>query len=452
MQIFQIARLILITCIFFGICSAPALAGNSHDIDLDLGDQVTGMTQTGNGYNKKTGSTELIFKDSGSSGGKTIAVDDLKVTTINEIRSDIIAGRGAQVSIGDVELSDLQANSITIDTRNTVVKTIDASDGQDFELGTVKLKGFHGNSATIKHDNFLGGDVKVLSGSSVSIGKTSVGDDLTHEHSQTSGNKTNFLPVPEMPEFYPGIKDPGFAGVKWAELGYGFNRILTPNDKEKLREELYNDALTYHTLADIASQQANIAQQNGDIKLAEYYEEQYQRNIRIYNSFNQAQQAVLANSLDSAYAKAEAAYEIIKATTKVTAAAVGGPYASKVIDSLYLGLDFAINSSDQGVDFASRELISDLAMIAITNIKFNGQDSIASYLDKNTGDLVGKSGMYEDISKYINSKETKEQLMRAAHHLIDSQTSDFTESQIETLANNIMRNLETQLIKQSQAA
>ncbi len=200
MTFFQTIQPVLIALSFFCITSSQALAGNSHDLDLDFGDQAARMTQTGDGYNKKTGSTELIFKGSGSSGGKTIAVDDLKVTTINEVRSDIIAGKGAQVSIGDVELSDLQANSITIDTRNTVVKTIDVSDVQDFQMGTVKLKGFHGNSATIKHDNFLGGDVKVQSGSSVSIGKAQIGIIPDSNDSGLSrGNIEKEMIIPQQP-------------------------------------------------------------------------------------------------------------------------------------------------------------------------------------------------------------------------------------------------------------
>jgi hypothetical protein len=402
-----------------------------------------------------------------SNEGKSVEVDVLTVTTTNKIQAGIEAENGSRVSVGDVELSNVEADSVAIDTKNTVSGKVEAKEGGEFQLGTVKLQNFRGESAKIEAENEMRGNVSSQQGSTVSIGNTNIGnvedqqEFMQNRGSLTEGARPNNLlsskgadiknpegqepivpEMPGMPDYYPGMDE-----SIWAALGYAIGDLLTSEDLDELYRQMYNDAQQYYSIAEIALARWEKALKNGDDEQAEYFKEQYYRNLDIFNSFNEAASSVRSNNLDGAYAKAEAAYKIIKTTSKIVAAASGIPGADKAMDLLYLGLDFGINSSEKGIKYAGTEIMEDVIIKVLINTSFGGT-SLADHLDNGAGDLVGKSGFYQDLSILVKSETSKQEIMKSIHSVLEETVvlgADEGWNELDKLANSIANQLSNQL-------
>jgi hypothetical protein len=101
----------------------------------------------------------------------------LEVRTTNTLAGGVEAVNGSQAAVGDVSLTGVKADALTIETKSNVAGKVEAQGESTFRAGTVHLEKLRGKSASITSTNTLDGSVTIKKGSTVSVGNTNVGNE-----------------------------------------------------------------------------------------------------------------------------------------------------------------------------------------------------------------------------------------------------------------------------------
>jgi len=111
-----------------------------------------------------------------SSGTASVRSNQFKIDSQNTITNSVDSRHGANIAIGDTDISNVQLNSAVIDIENTVYGRVKAR-GEDtrYRMGTVDIEGIHGGNLGISTENTVMGDVSVKNGQDVAIGVIEIG-------------------------------------------------------------------------------------------------------------------------------------------------------------------------------------------------------------------------------------------------------------------------------------
>ncbi|PKK85639.1 MAG: hypothetical protein CVT48_04550, partial [Thermoplasmata archaeon HGW-Thermoplasmata-1] len=181
--------------------------------------------------------------------------------------------------------------------------------------------------------------------------------------------------------------------------------------KQKEYDELHQAGIDYDLLSYNAIIKSSRFLRNGDIINAQEY---LTRSLN-FNYISSEYFCAAAYFADGYYEKAEEkvrlTYELSKMTAKVIASAIPG--ASKIIDAVFLTMDYAIDCSNNGLDEATKNLATDIAIDMVLNkIPFNelGGKTLKDALENQVGGITFPliQKMISENKQIIVSKMVKE--------------------------------------------
>jgi len=353
------------------------------------------------------------------------------------------------------------ADPVDINISNTL-GSLRINDGTKLDADNVNIKSIQADSITIKTKNVVGGDTQATQGSSISIGTTQIGNqnmsltgnsgtpDSSFWEYQTLNEKHKLLYMPPAPSLHPG--DDTF----WTKLGYNLNDIIQnfSYEQDQLRYDLYERSLHYYNLAKMMREMESIARNKGDNIVASELEAKYYKYIDIFNKYNQALNSVTQESLISSAAYPYFVYESSKLAAEIVASATGNPLIKNLVMGQFMATDYFINLSDpdKGRTYANNALLLDLAVLATTKIPWNGETSIDKYIHRKIG-FIGKTNIYNDLSNFFESSDTKKALMRAAHKILKIPAEEITKQLLEIYCESLLlemkNNLELELKREN---
>ncbi|OHB73403.1 MAG: hypothetical protein A2Z25_01330 [Planctomycetes bacterium RBG_16_55_9] len=184
---------------------------------------------------------------------------------------------------------------------------------------------------------------------------------------------------------------------------------VTNRDLVAQAENLYFEALDYQFLSLKCLRHAQVFLDNGDVDKANGYIQKADRNYVVASALRRDSQIVL----DGTYSTAETATKGVKDACE-TAVKIGlkvtNPSAGKVVDYIYIGVDYVVESAAKGADEARKNAAKRAAVqILFDQIKFRslGNGTVADYV-KNEG---GKP-LSEILDRLIESQEWKNALSK----------------------------------------
>jgi len=180
-------------------------------------------------------------------------------------------------------------------------------------------------------------------------------------------------------------------------------RAMAPDLVEKV-ETLYLAALDYQFLSLKSLRYARASLDDSDLAMAKNYTEKADRYYRVAVALQRDSQAVL----DGTYSAAETATKGIKDACQ-TATTLGlkviNPVAGKVVDYVYVGVDYAVEQATIGADEAGKNALKRLIVKALfKEVEFSalGNRTIADYI----GSRIGKD-VFPLLDKLLRSEEAK---------------------------------------------
>ncbi len=169
-------------------------------------------------------------------------------------------------------------------------------------------------------------------------------------------------------------------------------------------ETIHFAALDYQFLSLKSLRYASTCLKEGDLARAKYYIETADRHYKVAVALQRDSQSVL----DGTYSAAETATKGVKDACQ-TATTLGlkviNPVAGKVVDYIYVGIDYALDRAIVGNDEAAKNAVTRLLVKALfEEVKFPelGNRTIASYI----GDSIGKE-VFPLLDKVLRSEEAK---------------------------------------------
>jgi len=180
-------------------------------------------------------------------------------------------------------------------------------------------------------------------------------------------------------------------------------RAMAPDLVEKV-ETLYLAALDYQFLSLKSLRYARASLDDSDLAMAKNYTEKADRYYRVAVALQRDSQAVL----DGTYSAAETATKGVKDACQ-TATTLGlkviNPVAGKVVDYVYVGVDYAVERVTIGADEAGKNALKRLIVKALfKEVEFSalGNRTIADYI----GSRIGKD-VFPLLNKLLGSEEAK---------------------------------------------
>ena len=169
-------------------------------------------------------------------------------------------------------------------------------------------------------------------------------------------------------------------------------------------EAIHLAALDYQYLSLKSLRFASTSLEEGELARAKYYIEKADRYYRVAVALQRDSQSVL----DGTYSAAETATKGVKDACQ-TATTLGlkviNPVAGKVVDYIYVGIDYGLERAVVGADEAGKNTLKRLLVKALfEEVKFAelGNRTIASYV----GDSIGKD-VFPLLDRIFGSEEAK---------------------------------------------
>jgi len=180
-------------------------------------------------------------------------------------------------------------------------------------------------------------------------------------------------------------------------------RAMAPDLVEKV-ETLYLAALDYQFLSLKSLRYARASLDDSALAMAKNYTEKADRYYRVAVALQRDSQAVL----DGTYSAAETATKGVKDACQ-TATTLGlkviNPVAGKVVDYVYVGVDYAVERATIGADEAGKNALKRLIVkVLFKEVEFSalGNRTIADYIESKIGKDV-----FPLLDKLLRSEEAK---------------------------------------------
>lgn len=217
--------------------------------------------------------------------------------------------------------------------------------------------------------------------------------------------------LPDAPEYLydPATFSSAVAAV-WTDLTEG---VLGTAGLRAQYDDFYEAAVAYRTMAALELVYAQRFLNVGDDDAANQSIASAQRALQLFGLSNQgAYQAYLGN-INAAAELARGVYKGSKAAAKYGAYFLG-PTTTAFVDHVFFTTDFVVNSTDEGIDFATRELFADVvasAVLDVVPLDELGGRTISQTIDDGVTVTVGQSGLYEALGRALRSSAVRQQVM-----------------------------------------
>lgn len=223
-------------------------------------------------------------------------------------------------------------------------------------------------------------------------------------------------------------------------VGIGSSWLRGGNLQEHYNE-FYFAAVDYRTMAIQSLHRAELAIQARDTKRASVYIDNSDRYLKLYKLCVDGANAVRAGDLDGATTIARGIYNGSKISSKYVSTFIPGPWASRLVDGLYMATDFLVDSQELSIIDASKNAgASAIADIVLSGVKVPslGNKSISDAITKQTTELIGSSRLYPTLVEVFGKPETQKQILsflaRSGAHVTDEMVSNAIESRLRELA------------------
>lgn len=179
-------------------------------------------------------------------------------------------------------------------------------------------------------------------------------------------------------------------------------------------DEFYFAAVDYRSMAVKSLHKAQLAVQGKDTQRAAMYVDNADRYLRLYQLCVDGASAVYAGDLAVATAKAQRIYTASKISAEFVAVAVPGPWASRLVDGLYMATDFFVDANELSLGAASKNLAAGvITNIVLSGVKVPslGNKSISTVITSESQQLIGSSRLYPTLVEVFGNPEFQKQVM-----------------------------------------
>lgn len=218
--------------------------------------------------------------------------------------------------------------------------------------------------------------------------------------------------VPSIPQYAYATATP-FDQIATLAVGVGTSWLRGGNLQDHYNE-FYFAAVDYRLMALRSLHRAQLAMQEGDHRKATSYIDSSDRYLKEFYLCVDGARAVYAGDLDGAADIAAAIYTGSKVSAKFTAALVPGPWASRLVDGIFMTADFIVDSSSLSSSEADRNLaLSAIEQVALHYIKIPslGNRTISDAIAAPTRKLIGSSGVYPILVEAFGAPEFTKEVM-----------------------------------------
>jgi len=202
----------------------------------------------------------------------------------------------------------------------------------------------------------------------------------------------------------------GAVSTVWSDLS---SKVIGTGDLKKEYDELFNIALGYRSMATSSLITAERLLAKGDIIGVERHLGEYNHYKKMYDLSIDASILLYQGDIDSSKILAEGIYNGSKAAVKFGVVFVS-PQATQIVDGIFDLTTFAIDTTDVGLNEASKRLLIDQLTKFLLNIPVKNLDgkTVSQALEKGTTKVIGSSGLYQILDGILQNPESKSDLMR----------------------------------------
>ena len=264
-----------------------------------------------------------------------------------------------------------------------------------------------------------------------SVGSTSVPNSENEGKRIQETIERRFKVLPEYPEYLHGTSSGIRGAISDATIQMTGKHRLEDYDK------WYTIALDYRSLAEIQLIRARRAVNAGNIETAKRCIDESDRDIKIFNSANLAAISTYQANIEQAAYYTKAVYETSRAVFVFTSSFAGlGPVATVASDYLYTATDFAVNTSEGGITYATKQAIVDIVAQQVGKqillsgdeaIKVDYKTDLATILRKSAKDPSFrqsiKKSIVEGTQQYVTETYIAEILSKTADEMQEKSAS-----------------------------
>lgn len=174
-------------------------------------------------------------------------------------------------------------------------------------------------------------------------------------------------------------------------------------DIQQRYDEAYLAAIEYLSLADVELSYAQRLLMKGDRAAAKRHISNHKHLVKMYQLSSDTALKIYLDDIESASILARGFYDGSKEAIDYGINFAGlGPVGSLLVDIAMLSVDFSVDFSDAGMDEATKNLVKNVIIkVLMEEIE----------ISEGTTEYIGRSDLYDRLSKISGSPEVKKQLM-----------------------------------------
>ncbi len=232
--------------------------------------------------------------------------------------------------------------------------------------------------------------------------------------------------LPEPPKYL--YYDVGSAGSIIATIALDWsdrlNKTLGIEGMRSMYEEFYLASSQFRSMAIMALGLAERAIQTKSPRAATRYMDSAEKYLRQFQQSDKGAYAIYIGDIDIAKVYAQTVKDLSEFFVKLGVDVMVGPTASVVISSMYIGLDYIVDSNDSELHLEEVErsaLLNSIQLIAFSVVKYpslNGKTISSAISDRVTlpiGHAISKSPQL--LKEFVASPEFRSRLAKTAAHL-----------------------------------
>lgn len=185
-------------------------------------------------------------------------------------------------------------------------------------------------------------------------------------------------------------------------------RLLGTQDLRASYDEFYQAAVDYRGMAILMLTRAEKALQNNRLDLGNKYVLEADRYLKLLNLSSVGAIEAYNGNNEAAMEFARGIYQSSKASVKYGTGVVLGPWASRIVDGVFLVTDFVIDWSALGLSEAEARAVRAVVLrVMFDEVKSAslGGKTLSQFLSKATTQAIGSSRLYTILDEIIGSPE-----------------------------------------------